>query len=104
MTLCTRSSDALQPATERKLAPPPFQALCALLGRMLALSPQTYAEVQDQNEYAAEARARLGDAMGALAGGGAGAWAAAWQQADKAVGAEDLGMWRPPFSSWLAVF
>lgn len=83
----------------RGIAPPPFQALCALLGRMLAMNPETYAEVQDQNQFAAEARARLAEAVQALVRGGTSPWSAVWEQAGQAFSADDLGIWEAAFQS-----
>ena len=45
--------DALLP-----VAPPPFLALLALLARIASGSPETYADIQRANPFAAEARAR----------------------------------------------
>lgn len=80
-----------------EFAPPPFQALCALLGRMLATSVQTYAEVQYENEFAAQARGSLGEAVQALVSGGTASWAELWQQAGQGVGADCLLMWEAAF-------
>lgn len=55
-------------------APPPLQALLALVARVASGAPETYADIQRANPFAAEARA-------ALAGG------LAWL--DEAAGAED---------------
>jgi prephenate dehydrogenase len=53
--------DALLPA-----APPPFLALLALLARIADGSPETYADIQRANPFAAEARAALAAAVGRL--------------------------------------
>lgn len=50
--------DALLPA-----APPPFLALLALLARIADGSPETYADIQRANPYAAEARDALANAV-----------------------------------------
>ena len=84
-------------AAARDMAPPPFQALCALLGRMLAMSAETYAEVQVQNQFAAEARAGLAAAVQALARGGASSWSALRQEADQALSPDDRQMWEAAF-------
>jgi prephenate dehydrogenase len=84
-------------AAARDIAPPPFLALCALLGRMLAMSPETYAEVQDQNQFAAEARAKLAEAVAAVVSGGTSSWPALRQQAEQAFSADGLEIWAPAF-------
>jgi prephenate dehydrogenase len=53
--------DALLPA-----APPPFLAQLALLARIADGSPETYADIQRANPFAAEARAALADALAQL--------------------------------------
>jgi prephenate dehydrogenase len=53
--------DALLP-----LAPPPFRALLALLARIASASPETYADIQRANPFAADARGALADALAQL--------------------------------------
>ena len=53
--------DALLPA-----APPPFLAQLALLARIADGSPETYADIQRANPFAAEARAALMDGLAQL--------------------------------------
>lgn len=48
------------------LAPPPFLALAALLARIASASPETYADIQRANPFAAEARGALADALAQL--------------------------------------
>jgi prephenate dehydrogenase len=48
------------------VAPPPFLALLALLARIASASPETYADIQRANPFAAEARAALADGLAQL--------------------------------------
>jgi 4-amino-4-deoxyprephenate dehydrogenase len=48
------------------VAPPPFVALLALLARIADGSPETYADIQLANPFAAEARAALTDGLAQL--------------------------------------
>jgi 4-amino-4-deoxyprephenate dehydrogenase len=84
-------------AAARDIAPPPFRALCALLGRMLALSPETYSEVQEQNPFAAEARATLAEAVAATVSAGTSPWLALREQAGHAFSDDGPEIWAPVF-------
>lgn len=55
--------DALLP-----IAPPPFLALLALLARIVSAQPETYADIQRANPFAAEVRSALVDALAQLDG------------------------------------
>lgn len=48
------------------VAPPPFLAQLALLARIASAGPQTYADIQRANPFAAEARAALADGLAEL--------------------------------------
>jgi prephenate dehydrogenase len=48
------------------IAPPPFLALLALLARIASAQPETYADIQRANPFAAEARNALADALAEL--------------------------------------
>jgi len=48
------------------VAPPPFLALLALLARIASASPETYADIQRANPFAAEARGALAEAIAKL--------------------------------------
>lgn len=48
------------------IAPPPFLALLALLARIADASPATYADIQRENPFGAQARAALADGLAQL--------------------------------------
>ncbi|MEV0561446.1 prephenate dehydrogenase/arogenate dehydrogenase family protein [Dactylosporangium sp. NPDC050588] len=57
-----------------RAAPPPYQLLEAMVSRMLRAGPETYAEIQSMNPYAAHARSLFAAAALELAQGGSTAW------------------------------
>src|SRR5262249_25945859 len=48
------------------IAPPPFLALLALVARIAAGRPETYADIQRANPFGADARSALADALAQL--------------------------------------
>ncbi|MHC6157684.1 hypothetical protein ACVSQB_38690 [Bradyrhizobium elkanii] len=53
-----------------EVGPPPYHLLLAGVGRMLSGNPETFAEIQTENPFAATVRLRLIAALESLSGGG----------------------------------